>query len=86
MNLKIKNYYIIILILIWFSCQNRVEHKKIYLKKFNNAYLEELDFNLGLFDTFHVKIEQQKYYSSFWVESLPIIWWFILLGFDKIYQ
>ena len=27
------------------------------------------------------KIEQSKYYSSFWVESLPIIWWLFLLGF-----
>lgn len=24
-------------------------------------------------------IKQSKYYSSFWVESLPIIWWFFLL-------
>jgi hypothetical protein len=27
------------------------------------------------------KIDQSKYYSSFWVESLPIVWWLILLGF-----
>jgi 4-hydroxybenzoate polyprenyltransferase len=26
------------------------------------------------------KIDQSKYYSSFWVESLPIVWWLILLG------
>ena len=27
------------------------------------------------------KMNQSKYYSSFWVESLPIIWWLLLLGF-----
>jgi hypothetical protein len=29
------------------------------------------------------KIKQPKYYSSFWVESLPIVWWLILLGFHN---
>lgn len=29
------------------------------------------------------KINQPKYYSSFLVESLPIVWWFILLGFHN---
>ncbi len=27
------------------------------------------------------KKEQTKYYSSFWVEALPIFWWLTLLGF-----
>ena len=27
------------------------------------------------------QIEQSKYYSSFWVELLPILWWVLLLGF-----
>ncbi|TXD54363.1 MULTISPECIES: hypothetical protein [unclassified Polaribacter] len=26
---------------------------------------------------------QSKYYSSFWVESLPIVWWLVLLGFHN---
>jgi len=30
------------------------------------------------------EINQSKYYSSFWVEALPIVWWLILLGFDNI--
>ncbi|MFD2530686.1 UbiA prenyltransferase family protein [Polaribacter marinaquae] len=30
------------------------------------------------------KINQSKYYSSFWVESLPIIWWLFLLGFRNL--
>lgn len=27
------------------------------------------------------KQNQSKYYSAFWVESLPIFWWLLLLGF-----
>jgi hypothetical protein len=30
------------------------------------------------------KMNQSKYYSSFWVESLPIIWWLLLLGFFNL--
>jgi hypothetical protein len=29
-------------------------------------------------------MNQSKYYSSFWVESLPIIWWLLLLGFYNL--
>jgi len=29
------------------------------------------------------KKDQSQYYSSFWVESLPIVWWFIHLGFHN---
>ena len=29
------------------------------------------------------KKDQSKYYSSFWVESLPIFWWLLLLGFHN---
>jgi len=29
------------------------------------------------------KVNQSTYYSSFWVESLPIIWWLLLLGFHN---
>ncbi|MGK0413795.1 MAG: 4-hydroxybenzoate polyprenyltransferase [Polaribacter sp.] len=29
------------------------------------------------------KTTQSKYYSSFWVESLPIVWWLLLLGFHN---
>ncbi|WP_341221775.1 hypothetical protein [Polaribacter atrinae] len=31
------------------------------------------------------KTEQSKYYSSFWVELLPIVWWLLLLGFHNFY-
>ena len=30
------------------------------------------------------KMNQSKYYSSFWVESLPITWWLFLLGFFNL--
>lgn len=30
------------------------------------------------------KTNQSKYFSSFWVESLPIIWWLLHLGFHKL--
>lgn len=29
------------------------------------------------------KTTQSKYYSSFWVELLPIVWWLFLLGFHN---
>lgn len=29
---------------------------------------------------FYSKEKQGKYYSGFWVESLPILWWLLLLG------
>ena len=37
----------------------------------------------GLADIFlmSAKKEQSKYYSSFWVEALPVFWWLLLLGF-----
>ena len=28
------------------------------------------------------KEKQSKYYSAFWVESLPIFWWILILGFS----
>ena len=30
------------------------------------------------------KKEQPKYYSSFWVEAIPIFWWLLILGIHKI--
>ena len=29
------------------------------------------------------KVNQSRYYSSFWVESIPIIWWILLFGYDN---
>tara|TARA_R110001632_G_scaffold47551_3_gene120437 strand:- start:5617 stop:6435 length:819 start_codon:yes stop_codon:yes gene_type:complete len=36
-----------------------------------------------LFFLMRSKQKQSKFYSSFWVESLPILWWLILLGFHN---
>ncbi|WP_299672436.1 hypothetical protein [uncultured Polaribacter sp.] len=41
-------------------------------------------FFLTLIFLMRSKINQSKYYSSFWVESLPIVWWLLLLGFHNI--
>lgn len=30
--------------------------------------------------------KRSKYYSSFWVESVPIFWWLLLLLFSQIFQ
>ena len=42
-----------------------------------------LFFFLMIILLMRAKINQSKYYSSFWVESLPIIWWLFLLGFHN---
>ncbi|WP_299061858.1 hypothetical protein [uncultured Polaribacter sp.] len=40
-----------------------------------------LFFFLLIIFLMRAKIEQYKYYSSFLVETLPIVWWLLLLGF-----
>ena len=40
-------------------------------------------FFLVIIFLMRAKTDQSKYYSSFWVESLPIFWWLILLGYDN---
>ena len=42
-----------------------------------------LFFFLMIIFLMRAKINQSKYYSSFWVESLPIVWWLFLLGFHN---
>ncbi|QNM87087.1 hypothetical protein H9W90_08205 [Polaribacter pectinis] len=37
-------------------------------------------FFLVLIFLMRAKVNQSKYYSSFWVEALPVFWWLILLG------
>lgn len=46
-----------------------------------NAFM--IFFFLVVVFLMRAKVKQSKYYSSFWVESLPIIWWLLLLGFHK---
>ena len=43
-----------------------------------NAFI--IFFFIVLIFLMRSKMNQSKYYSSFWVESLPIFWWLILLG------
>lgn len=40
-------------------------------------------FCLTIILLMRAKTDQSKYYSSFWVESLPIVWWLFLLGFHN---
>lgn len=40
-------------------------------------------FFLTIIFLMRTKTNQTKYFSSFWVESLPIVWWLILLGFHN---
>ena len=40
-------------------------------------------FFLLIISLMRAKINQPKYYSSFFVESLPIIWWLLILGFHN---
>ncbi|MCG1035644.1 hypothetical protein [Polaribacter sargassicola] len=42
-----------------------------------------LFFFLTIILLMRTKSEQSKYYCSFWVEALPIIWWLLLLGFHN---
>ncbi|WP_438972358.1 hypothetical protein [Polaribacter sp.] len=48
----------------------------------NSLYLPFILFFVMIFAfLIRSKMDQSKYYSSFWVESLPIFWWLFLLGF-----
>ena len=42
-----------------------------------------LFFFLVIIFLMRAKTDQPKYYSSFWVEALPVIWWLVILGFDN---
>ena len=46
---------------------------------FRNVFLTV--FFLILFFVMRAKSNQSHYYSSFWVESIPIIWWLLLVFF-----
>ena len=46
---------------------------------------EILDFVLAIIIGFFIRFsstKNTKYYTSFWVESIPILWWFIVLIFN----
>lgn len=46
-----------------------------------NAFM--IFFFLMIVLLMRAKENQSKYYSAFWVEALPIIWWLLLLGFHN---
>ena len=35
---------------------------------------------------FYSSINKSRYFTSFWVESIPILWWLLLLIFSKFFQ
>ncbi|QOD62223.1 hypothetical protein H9I45_07220 [Polaribacter haliotis] len=47
-----------------------------------NAFM--IFFFLVIIFLMRARINQSKYYSSFWVEALPFFWWLILLGIHNI--
>ena len=49
---------------------------------FKNTFM--IFFFIVLVFVMRSKTDQFKYYSSFWVESLPIIWWLLILGFRNL--
>lgn len=46
-----------------------------------NAFM--IFFFLVIVFLMRAKVKQSKYYSSFWVEALPIFWYLLLLGFHN---
>jgi hypothetical protein len=46
-----------------------------------NAFM--LFFFVVVIFLMRAQINQSKYYSSFWVEAVPIFWWLFLLGFHN---
>ena len=56
-----------------------------YLMPFSNWVKTPfmLFFFIAILLLMRAKINQSKYFSSFWVEALPIVWWLLLLGFDN---
>lgn len=60
---------LIISLLLEFIISSEAIFRKVFL----------LIFVVLLFILMRSKIYQPKYYSSFWVESIPIFWWIILM-------
>ncbi len=60
-------------LVIEFMLSPQIEAKNIYL----------VFFFLVVIFLMRAKTNQSKYYSSFWVEALPIFWWLFLSGFHN---
>jgi len=55
----------------------------------SDIYKLKLNFDIAIaiviaLFLFFANEKRTKYYTSFWVESLPIVWWFCLLCFQKV--
>ena len=61
-------------LLLEFSVSPNSDFRTVFLTVF---------FSL-IFLLMRAKTKQPKYYSSFFVEAIPIFWWLLLLGFAKI--
>ncbi|UOB16326.1 hypothetical protein [Abyssalbus ytuae] len=55
-----------------------LEFLKDIINPHNLIALSAISFTMGIFIVFSHK-EQGKYYSAFWVESIPLLWWGILV-------
>lgn len=72
-NLKILGYFLLVI----FYCLN------YYLQKFNLG----IDFFIAIviaIAIFFSNCNRSLYYTSFWVESLPIFWWILFYIFKEI--
>jgi hypothetical protein len=72
-NTKILNYGIIILFLILDFLKPNLTFKQLGVSFLIASIL--------MFFTFFTSDKKNKYYTSFWVESIPVIWLFLLITF-----
>ena len=63
----------VISLLISYSLDTNLEMKNTFM----------IFFFLVVIFLMRVKVNQSSYYSALWVESLPIFWWLLLLGFHN---
>ena len=73
-NLKILGYFLLIVIIVlnYFYIDNSGFGFQSFFINFTIAFI------IAGF-IFFSDANRSKYYTSFWVESLPILWWFLLL-------
>lgn len=65
---------LMIALVLEFLCSPGVMHRNVFM----------IVFFITLVFLMRAKVNQSRYYSSFWVESIPIIWWVLLFGYHNI--
>ena len=65
---------LMIALVLEFLCSPGVMHRNVFM----------MVFFITLVFLMRAKVNQSRYYSSFWVESIPIIWWVLLFGYHNI--